>query len=138
VIISTKRKISGSIQALALVPVVAGVMLLSVSSCYASFGVEAFENSIVLNKEGLPAVQAGSHPYEMATAIMFDHSGTGSESLPDGNPKNVEVNLHAGVVGNPTATATRCTEAALEHKGDCRIPVQWDRHDPPAFLWRIT
>jgi hypothetical protein len=53
---------------------VVGMMGVSAASARASetFGIETFENSIV-TQEGLPAAQAGSHPYAMTTTIVFDH-----------------------------------------------------------------
>jgi hypothetical protein len=84
-----------------------------------SFGVEPFESSIVSNAEGAGATQAGSHPYALTTAITFNHVVTPSEEEPPrvhtyGDPKDIEVNLPRGVILNPHATETRCTEAELE------------------------
>ena len=81
------------------------------------FGVETFESSIV-NQGGLPATQAGSHPYALTTSIVFNHVVTAVEEPPRvrtyGDPKDIEVNLPQGVIFNPRATETRCTEAELE------------------------
>ena len=107
---------------------VVGMMGVSAASARASetFGIETFENSIV-TQEGLPAAQAGSHPYAMTTTIVFDHHYSeeykegegGNGELPDGDPKNIEVNLPAGLIVNPTATEARCTEAEIEISGEC-------------------
>ncbi len=112
---------------ISLVSLVAGtVMLACVSPAAASFGIESFENSIISNGEGSPAPQAGSHPYAMTTTILFDHEKATPEQeegglfvVPDGDPKGIEVNLPPGLVVNPTATPTKCTEAQLENRGRC-------------------
>jgi hypothetical protein len=85
-----------------------------------SFGVEAFESSISSNVEGTLATQAGSHPYALTTAVTFNHVVTASEEEEPprvstyGDPKDIEVNLPPGVILDPHATETRCTEAELE------------------------
>ena len=112
---------STRLRALAGVSLALGAVLAFAGPAWASFGIETFENSIV-NQEGLPAAQAGSHPYAMTTTIVFDHHATGEEEtpiLPDGDPKSLEVNLPGGLIVNPTATEDRCTEAELEITGGC-------------------
>ncbi len=89
-----------------------------------AFGVEAFESKIVSNAEGagggVPDLQAGSHPYAITTAITFNHVVTAIEEEEPprvrtyGDPKDIEVNLPPGVIVDPRATETRCTEAELE------------------------
>jgi hypothetical protein len=103
-----------------------------------TFGVYDFGNMLE-NKDGSPAIQAGSHPYSMTTSIIFNHAVTAEkekeilnveeepvntgeptvEAKIYGNPKHVEVNLPRGFVVNPNATSVKCTEAELESK-----PVQ--------------
>jgi hypothetical protein len=99
-----------------------------------AFGVESFSSSIASNSEGTPATQAGSHPYALTTTIIFNHEVTGEkesfdenlneEEVPlgepdvsariDGNPRDLEVGLPAGLTVDPTTTSVRCTEAQLE------------------------
>jgi hypothetical protein len=99
-----------------------------------TFGVESFSSSISSNPEGALATQAGSHPYALTTTVMFNHEVTEEEETykenakgeevplgePEvftqiyGNPRNLEVNLPAGLIINPAATAIKCTEAQLE------------------------
>ncbi len=87
-----------------------------------TFGVESFASSIVSNAEGDLATQAGSHPYAMTTAIAFDHVVTEKEAGQPprirtyGDPKDIEINLPAGLIVNPRATETMCTEAELESR----------------------
>jgi hypothetical protein len=83
------------------------------------FKVEKFENSIDMGEGGPPATQAGIHPYQMTTTLMFDHQNVAPRIIPDGDLRNLEVNLPAGLIANPTATASRCTETELEHEDDC-------------------
>jgi hypothetical protein len=98
-----------------------GAMSMFASPAWASetFGVESFASSIVA-QGGLPATQAGSHPYALTTAIAFNHVVTAIEEEEPprvrtyGDPKDIEVNLPQGVIVNPRATGTRCTEAELE------------------------
>ena len=88
-----------------------------------TFGVEGFASSIV-SAEGVggrgPDLQAGSHPYAMTTAIVFNHvvtevkEGQPPRARTYGDPKDIEVNLPQGVVIDPRATEARCTEAELE------------------------
>jgi hypothetical protein len=89
------------------------------------FGVERFE-APVTEQGGSPATQAGSHPYALNTTIVFKQhfdaeyqkANAGSTGmLPNGEPKDVEVNLPAGLVVNPLATERRCTEAEIEAFG---------------------
>ncbi|HEY5342331.1 MAG TPA: hypothetical protein VIJ66_01550, partial [Solirubrobacteraceae bacterium] len=85
------------------------------------FGIKAFEVSL-LNQNGTPDTQAGSHPYEMVTNIAFNTKVLAREATadsryalqPDGNVKDIITDLPPGLVGNPDATATKCTLAQLE------------------------
>jgi hypothetical protein len=83
-----------------------------------TFGVESFASSIVSNKAGVPATQAGSHPYAITTSIVFNHVVTAVEEPSRvrtyGDPKDIEVNLPTGVIVDARATDARCTEAQLE------------------------
>jgi hypothetical protein len=99
---------------------VVGIALALAGPAWASetFGVESFASSIVSNEAGMPATQAGSHPYAITTSIVFNHAVTAVEEPPRvrtyGDPKDIEVNLPAGVIVDPRATEARCTEAELE------------------------
>jgi hypothetical protein len=88
------------------------------------FGIKSFEISF-LNKDGTPDTQAGSHPYEMKTNISYNTRMLPRESTadslyalqPDGNLKDVIVDPPPGLVGNPTATAKKCTLTQLDSGG---------------------
>jgi hypothetical protein len=98
------------------------VLLFSATPASATegFGFEHFEVPVT-QQNGTSATQAGSHPYAMTTKLVFNNhfsqaykeTGGGNGVLPDGNPKQIEVNLPAGMVVDPTATPTRCTEREL-------------------------
>jgi hypothetical protein len=80
------------------------------------FGLQSFDGS-VLGADGLPDAQAGSHPYSMTIDLNLNTlrlTRVFGRLDPAGNPKRLTVNLPAGMVANPTATLTRCTEAQLE------------------------
>jgi hypothetical protein len=102
---------------------VVGVICVFASPAWASetFGVEGFRSSIVSNAEGALATQAGSHPYALTTAIEFNHVVTATEKplrvRTYGDPKDIEVKLPAGMIVDPLATETRCTESELESQG---------------------
>jgi hypothetical protein len=80
------------------------------------FGIKAFSVSF-LNEDGSPDTQAGSHPFELVNDIEYFSHYTRKESNadspyaqePNGALKNLTVDLPAGVVGDPNATARKCT-----------------------------
>jgi hypothetical protein len=104
-----------------------------------AFGVYSFENSFE-NKDHSSATQAGSHLYALTTTVFFNHTLAGEEEneycreikrteetecvgtkefsnsglRTYGDLKDIEVNLPAGFVVNPSATGVKCTEAQLE------------------------
>jgi hypothetical protein len=71
------------------------------------------------NADGTLDTQAGSHPYEatfsfdLATALDSHKESY----LPDGEPRDIEVQLPPGLIGNPLAVA-QCTRAQL-HENAC-------------------
>ena len=109
------------------------LLLAGPASAAQSFGIEDFTNPLFGPTEG-PITQAGSHPYALKTHIVFNHEveeelaegGEPGGRIPSqvkisGDPKNVTVNLPVGVIANPSATLTRCTEAELEAEpASCR------------------
>ncbi len=94
--------------------------ILVADSAWASepFAIETFENSIV-QRNGSPATEAGSHPFAMTTTIGFKHYETSFGPAPNADPKDVEVNLPAGLIVNPSATSARCTEIEIESTTGC-------------------
>ena len=85
------------------------------------FGIKNFEVSF-LNEDGTPDIQAGSHPFKMVTNLAFNTRvlprETTADSLyvtePDGTVKDVIVDLPPGLVGDPNATAAKCTLKQLD------------------------
>ncbi len=75
------------------------LLLFVVPVAQASFGFlpggEGFGVSIV-NRDGTPDVQAGSHPYELVTTLGFNRTG----GAPDGDLKNAAVELPPGLIGD--------------------------------------
>ena len=105
---------------------VVGVLLVASGVARAEvFGVESLSSSLSDRSEA-PVTQAGAHPYALTTTFVFYHTVLGEESVFEGEepiptdvtvastPQKVEVNLPRGVVVDPNATPTRCSEAQLE------------------------
>jgi len=85
----------------------------TISSTLPRFGWQSFAGTTT-GADGQPDTQAGSHPYEMSFDLNLNTLPVGIRLNPAGNPKQITVNLPPGVVVNPGATLTRCTEAQLE------------------------
>lgn len=75
------------------------------------FGVE--ENALVAEEAGGEAdTQAGSHPFQVTSALTFNHGPASNHSVnlfPTGLPRDVSALAPAGLIGNPTAVA-QCTD----------------------------
>jgi hypothetical protein len=79
--------------------------LLAAPAANGAFGFEALDVEI-LNADGSPATQAGSHPFAMTTTVDFNvDSETGQ---PEESVKDLLVDLPPGLVGDPTAVP-RCS-----------------------------
>ncbi len=74
-----------------------------------AYGVEAFSGSLT-DSAGQPMTQAGAHPDVTTTIDLSD--GTAEAPVLQGNPKDIEVALPPGLVGNPTV-APKCTRAEV-------------------------
>ncbi len=96
---------------------IAVVMLfvLSAAPAFAQFGFlpgKAGFNVTATNADGSPDLQAGSHPFALTTTFALNGKPDPerTEQLqPDGNLKNVAVELPPGLVGNATAIP-QCTQ----------------------------
>src|ERR1041385_3794658 len=74
------------------------------AAAHADFGVASFDGSVV-QQNGDPATQAGSHPFSATTDIEFNTTlDQNNATLPDGTFKDVQVDLPPGLVGDPSAT----------------------------------
>jgi hypothetical protein len=72
------------------------------------------------NANGTLDTQAGSHPYEMffSFALNTNRNQVGFLEPAGGQPRDLSVNLPAGLVGNPTAVP-QCPRQALEEEWQC-------------------
>lgn len=69
----------------------------------AAFGLKGVDMNFA-EEDGSRAAQAGSHPFAIATRIDFNTVVEGSDERPDGQVRNLEAVLPAGLVGDPNAT----------------------------------
>jgi hypothetical protein len=87
----------------------------AISSSPAGFGVEEF--SLTPEEEGGAVdLRAGSHPYQLSTALSFNSDST--ETLkPPALPRDLHFKLPPGMVGNATALP-QCDEQDFAHVGE--------------------
>ena len=108
-------------KAVVLVVSICGFLAIHVVPALAGFEVRNFGSEFI-NQDGSPDLQAGSHPFAMVTEFnLSEKLGNGGEMVPDGNLKDVEVELPAGFVGNANAMP-KCTAR------------QFDTPSPTIFL----
>jgi hypothetical protein len=90
----------------------------------ASFGLQSnsFEGTF-LEEDGLPDVQAGSHPFAFTTGFKFNIKTVDGNPVPDGDVKDIEVALPAGLVGDPTATP-KCSAELFTKQSHHRLLAQ--------------
>jgi hypothetical protein len=75
--------------------------------------------------DGSPATLAGSHPYQLTTDLRFPVAILGEvTTVVDGGLRDASVDLPAGFLVNPAATAVRCTNAQLITAPGCPIASQ--------------
>ena len=97
------------------------------------FGLSFF-NLDVDGEDGEADTQAGSHPFELTTSLAFNVSSRESPSAGNGEvesplanaaPKDLEVQLPAGLIGNPAALPQCSQRAFLEgEKLNCPLDTQ--------------
>jgi uncharacterized repeat protein (TIGR01451 family) len=94
-------------------------------SAAASFGLSFFDVES-LTESGEADTQAGSHPFELTTSLAFDVSAREPPStrnqqlgapLANASPKDIEVALPPGLIGNPNAVPRCSQQAFLEREG---------------------
>src|SRR5947199_6231408 len=83
-------------------------LLVAASPAHASFGVSDanFSAGVFASDHTTLVTQAGAHPFEGVTRFTFNSAG----GFPDGNVRNIRVDLPPGLISNPQAT-TLCTTA---------------------------
>lgn len=75
----------------------------------AEFKIDEFSGG-AFNQDGTSATQASSHPYSVSTSFLFSSAGF---FTPDGQMKDVLVDLPPGFIGNPSVVPTECTTEEL-------------------------
>jgi hypothetical protein len=78
-----------------------------------NFALQAFDD------DGLSSIQAGGHPYALATSLYFSSE---TSDLPVEEVKDVIVDLPPGLVGDPRATPKCPLNALLENSGISGCP----------------
>jgi len=84
-------------------------------------GEEGFRAPII-EADGGPASAAGSHPYEAITDLGFPTIKPGEFLTGAGHLRDTTVELPPGMLANPAATPTRCTEAELTSEDNPGCP----------------
>jgi hypothetical protein len=86
---------------------VAGWLLVFTPSAWAGFGFPAEGGMAVsiINQNGTPDLQAGSHPFAYSTTLSVSTEDREGNTAPaDGDVKDIEASLPPGFVGDPSAT----------------------------------
>ena len=84
------------------------VAAVSAAPAGAAFGIKAFDGQVSASPAGDAFTQAAGHPFSGSATIAFNSHPDpdfGAEA-PDGDPKDLEVELPPGLVGNPNAVPT--------------------------------
>jgi hypothetical protein len=90
-------------------------MVLPVPAAHAAFGIQSVGGAVTLT-DGAPATQAGAHPDQARIALRFNRHDGGpvpGMHLPDGDVRDVSVDLPPGFIGNPTAVP-QCDEDLVQ------------------------
>jgi hypothetical protein len=99
-------------------PTVTASHALTIGATPTPFGVASYELAPE-GERGGAATQAGSHPFQLTTTLMFDET---LEGRPVGLAKDLHFKLPPGLVGNPEPF-TRCSLALFNEmvagKGEC-------------------
>ncbi len=117
-----KRTLNARRTIVAIALTLAAWSLVVTASASASFGVQSFGTSL-LNEDGTPAVQAGSHPASLTASFGLNthYSATyeAGGSIPYGSLKDASVSLPPGLIVDPEATEIKCAEAEIESEHQC-------------------
>jgi len=90
------------------------------------FGLSYF-NVDLLSQSGEADTQAGSHPYELTASLGFNISGreeppSGESPLANAAPRDLEVQLPPGLIGDPNAVP-RCSQRAFLEREKLACPL---------------
>ena len=105
---SRKTRVSAS-SLLTLVAVL--VAMVVPAGAQADFGLHGLDVTFT-SADGSTESQAGSHPFAFTTTFSLNTSTVGGKTFPDGELRDVNVTLPAGIVGDPTAVP-RCPETSF-------------------------
>ncbi len=114
-----------AVTRLVLPPLLALVCLAMAPQALASFGLQSFEASFneapPASAEpgalGPPAVQAGSHPFQVTTSFgVTQTTNAEGQPVPDGQLKDAHIELPPGLIGNPNAVP-QCPRELLARGG---------------------
>jgi uncharacterized repeat protein (TIGR01451 family) len=104
-----------------------------IGSAAVPFGLSLFDVDSA-SESGEAETQAGSHPFELTTSLAFSVSARESPSARNGlaesplasaAPKDIEIALPPGLVGNPNAVPRCSQQAFLEREGlNCPLDTQ--------------
>jgi hypothetical protein len=104
-----------------LMPVLTTMALIALGTAPAAradFGIHDFEAAVV-NQDGSPATQAGSHPFAVSTSFKLNtRLNSVLKVIPDGEAKEVRFKLPAGFAGSPLAAPTCSTTDFLTIDGN--------------------
>jgi hypothetical protein len=71
------------------------------------------------NEDGTPTKLAGSHPFQQTITFALPTSNPGDGITNSGHPRNLNIELPHGMLGNPAASKVLCTEAQLVGSEGC-------------------
>jgi uncharacterized repeat protein (TIGR01451 family) len=104
-----------------------------IESAAVPFGLSVFDVEST-TETGEADTQAGSHPFELTTSLAFDVSAREAPSgrnghvgapLANASPRDIEVALPPGLIGNPNAVPRCSQQAFLEREGlNCPLYTQ--------------
>jgi hypothetical protein len=90
----------------------------------AAFDLTGFDGQVTRNVAGDPYTQAGGHPYEASTEVVFKTAVDETGAIaPLEDPKNVIADLPPGLVGNPTAVPQCSTERFFSGYSGTNCPL---------------
>jgi hypothetical protein len=88
----------------------------------AAFEPTIFDGGVFADSAGDAFTQAAGHPYEASNTIVYKALEGVAEPAPDGNVKDIHVDLPPGFVGNPLAVPY-CSEAGVQ-TSSCPVDSQ--------------
>jgi hypothetical protein len=108
--------------ALGLVAALAAMLLLIATPARAEFGIASFDGSVT-DAGGATFTQAGGHAPNVTTAFTFNltPNAAGTNLIPDGQVKDIEIDLPPGLIGDPTALP-RCSRARFAEGANTTCP----------------